>query len=112
MLAIVNIVAGAFITLPESSFDLASAFDAVYFWYLTGRFSQIHKALKDGGIFLIVNSDDGELREDKRWVKLIYTTKISCTREDLEEALKQAGFSSVRSYHHETKPWIAVLAVR
>jgi hypothetical protein len=32
------------------------------------------------------------------------------TVEEIEEALKEAGFSKVKSDHHESKPWITVIA--
>ena len=97
------------ITLPEGSLDLASAFETVYFWPgLKECFLQVHKTLKDGGRFLIVNEADGEDGSNEKWEKII--DMRTYTRAELEDALKQAGFSSVSTHHHETKPWIAVLA--
>ena len=32
------------------------------------------------------------------------------TAEDIEKALKSADFSAVNTDHHESKPWITVLA--
>lgn len=32
------------------------------------------------------------------------------TVEEIEDALIKAGFSKVNTNHHETKPWIAVIA--
>ena len=87
----------------------AGAFETVYFWPgLTECFSQVYKTLKDGGHFLIVNEADGEDGTNEKWEKIIDMTTY--TRAELEDALKQAGFSSVSTHHHETKPWIAVLA--
>ena len=32
------------------------------------------------------------------------------TAQEIGAALKAAGFSEVKSYHHPSKPWITVLA--
>ncbi|WP_196803054.1 hypothetical protein [Butyrivibrio sp. MC2013] len=32
------------------------------------------------------------------------------TVEEIEQALKAAGFSKVKTDHHKTKPWITVIA--
>ncbi len=32
------------------------------------------------------------------------------TAEEIEEALKSAGFSKVKSTHYASKPWICVIA--
>ena len=46
--------------LPDSSFDLATAFETVYFWRGLDRcFRQIVRILKPGGIFMICNESDG-----------------------------------------------------
>ena len=38
-------------------------------------------------------------------------TDMKCyTIEDIEEALKSAGFTKVKADHHKSKPWITVLA--
>lgn len=34
------------------------------------------------------------------------------TRKEIKEALFAAGFSDAGAFHHEKKPWIAVLAVK
>ena len=46
--------------LPDSSFDLATAFETVYFWPGLERcFAQVARILKPGGIFMICNDSDG-----------------------------------------------------
>ena len=74
------------LTLPEEEYDLATAFETIYFWPgLKECFSQVAKVLKPGG--------------------------MKChTIEEIEDALKSAGFSKVKSDHHKSKPWITVIA--
>ena len=53
--------------LPDSSFDLATAFETVYFWPgLEKCFSQVARVLKPGGIFMICNESDGADDTEKK----------------------------------------------
>ena len=96
--------------LPAASFDLASAFETVYFWPGLERcFAQVAGILKFGGIFMICNESDGTDPTSIRYEKIIDGMK-NYTAEEIEAALKAAGFSETTSYHHPSKPWITVLA--
>ena len=96
--------------LPESSFDLATAFETVYFWPgLEKCFAQAAKVLKPGGVFLICNESDGTDPTSLKFESIIDGMK-NYTPQEIEAALKAAGFSQVEIDHHPTKPWIAVLA--
>ena len=96
--------------LPKEAFDLATAFETVYFWPgLETCFRQVAKVLKDGGYFLICNESDGKDATGLRFETII--DGMHCyTCEEIEEALKAAGFSAVTLDHHPSKPWITVLA--
>lgn len=96
--------------LPESAFDLATAFETVYFWPgLEKCFGQAAKVLKPGGYFLICNESDGTDPTSAKFEKIIDGMK-NYTSQEIEAALKAAGFSEVEIDHHPNKPWIAVLA--
>lgn len=96
--------------LPAASFDLATAFETVYFWPgLEKCFSQVAKVLKKGGYFLICNESDGTDAAGKKFENIIDGMRCY-TAEEIETALRAAGFSSVACDHHPSKPWIAVLA--
>ena len=96
--------------LPSDSFALATAFETVYFWPgLEKCFCQVFRVLKPGGTFLICNESDGKDEVSLKYEKIIEGMKIY-TIEEIEAALKAAGFSAVRSDHHPSKPWITVLA--
>ncbi|MBQ3795718.1 MAG: class I SAM-dependent methyltransferase [Butyrivibrio sp.] len=94
----------------NEQYDLATAFETIYFWPgLEKCFSEVNKALKPGGIFMIVNESDGTDKASLQFESIIDGMKCH-TVEEIEEALKEAGFSKVKSDHHESKPWITVIA--
>jgi len=96
--------------LPAGAFDLATAFETVYFWPgLEKCFAQVAKVLRPGGYFMICNESDGTDATSLKYEKIIDGMK-NHTVEEIEAALKAAGFSEVRSDHHPSKPWITVLA--
>ena len=72
---------------PAESFDLATAFETIYFWPgLEKCFTEVARVLKPEGAFLICNESDGT-----------------------DETAK-TGFSQITSDHHPSKPWITVVA--
>ncbi|MBQ8930341.1 MAG: class I SAM-dependent methyltransferase [Oscillospiraceae bacterium] len=92
------------------AFDLATAFETVYFWPgLETCFAQVARVLKPGGWFMICNESDGTDAAGLKYEKIIDGMKTH-TVEEIEAALKVAGFSEVKSDHHPGKPWITVLA--
>ena len=96
--------------LPEGKYDLATAFETIYFWPgLEKCFGQVAKVLKPGGYFLICNESDGTDATGLKFEKIIDGMKCH-TVEEIESALKNAGFSKVKSGHHKSKPWITVIA--
>ena len=96
--------------LPAGTFDLATAFETVYFWPgLEKCFGQVAKILKPGGVFMICNESDGTDPASLKFEKIIDGMK-NYTSEEIEAALRAAGFSEVTSDHHPSKPWITVLA--
>ncbi len=96
--------------IPAGSFDLATAFETIYFWPgLEKCFAQVAKVLKPGGYFMICNESDGTDPTSLKFEKIIDGMK-NHTVVEIEAALRTAGFSEVMSDHHPSKPWITVLA--
>lgn len=96
--------------LPLEKYDLATAFETIYFWPgLEKCFSQVAKVLKTGGKFLIVIESDGTDKVGLKYEKIVEGMKCH-TKEEIETALKKAGFSQIESEHHKNKPWLAVIA--
>ncbi|MBR1553761.1 MAG: class I SAM-dependent methyltransferase [Oscillospiraceae bacterium] len=96
--------------LPEGEFDLATAFETVYFWgNLETAFAQVYKILKQDGFFMIVNESDGTDEASLKFEQIIEGMKCY-TVEQIADALKKAGFSRCKTEHHPEKPWIILLA--
>lgn len=98
--------------LPSDTYDLATAFETIYFWPgLEKCFREVCNVLKNGGVFMIVNESDGTDDTSLKYEKIIEGMKCY-TIEQIESALKAAGFSSVTADHFERKPWICLIAVK
>ena len=96
--------------LPDGTYDLATAFETVYFWPgLEECFKEVARILKDGGLFLISNESDGEDSASLKFEKIIEGMKCY-TPEQISDALKKAGFSEASIAHHPNKPWITVIS--
>jgi len=98
--------------LPIDTYDLATAFETIYFWPgLEKCFTEVYRVLKPGGVFMIVNESDGMDDASLKYEKIIDGMKCY-TIEQIGAALKAAGFSEVTSDHYDGKPWITVIAVK
>ena len=109
-----NVQQANVISLPfeDKHFDLATAFETIYFWPgLEKCFAEVARVLKPGGTFLIVNESDGFDAASQKYEKIIDGMR-TYSPQKIESALKAAGFSKVEINHFESKPWIAVTAVR
>lgn len=94
----------------DGSFDLATAFETVYFWPgIEACFTEVCRVLRPGGTFLICNESDGTDKTGLKFEKIIDGMKCH-TVEELSSALKAAGFSNVSVDRFANKPWITVLA--
>lgn len=92
----------------DNTFDGATAFETIYFWPdLLKAFSEIHRVLKPGGIFLLVCEASDP--SDTTWTDRIDGMKVY-SGEELKARLETAGFSPV-SVNKNEKGWICVTAV-
>ena len=102
---------GSVAELPFAAlrFDLATAFETVYFWPdLPQCFREVFRVLRPGGVFFICNECGGENEKDDRWTEII--EGMTVYREgQLWEALRQAGFSGVQTHKNE-KGWLCAIA--
>lgn len=107
-----TVVQGNVASLPfeGASFDVATAFETVYFWPgIETCFAEVCRTLKPGGTFLICNESDGTDETGLKFEKIIDGMKCY-TAEEIEAALRAAGFGEVHADNHPDKPWLAVVA--
>ena len=96
----------------DGAFDLATAFETVYFWPgPTDSFREVYRTLRPGGVFLIVNEADGEDPQANKWLSIIDGMRIF-NRSQLVGFLTEAGFSNVIVDQDAKKHWLCVLAIR
>lgn len=107
-----RVVLGDVSSLPfdAEEFDLATAFETVYFWPDLRRcFREVCRVLKPGASFLICNESDGTDEATLKYTKII--DGMNCyTQDQLTDALAASGFSEIGTRHHPVMPWITVLA--
>ena len=107
-----TVVQGNVAKLPfeDGIFDLATAFETVYFWPgLEHCFSEVCRILKPGGTFLICNESDGTDDTSLKYENIIEGMKCY-TIDELSSALKASGFTEVKSARYDGKLWITVIA--
>ena len=96
--------------LPADTYDLATAFETIYFWPgIEQCFTQVFAILRSGGTFLICNESDGNDAAGKQFEGMIEGMRCY-TSEEIAVALKAAGFPVVACWHHTSKPWITIIA--
>ena len=100
------------IPFPDAACDYVSAFETVYFWPgLAKCFLEVNRVLKSKGTFLICNESDGTNAADEKWTKMINGMKIY-TSEQLVAALKEAGFTEIKTYSNIKNHWISIVATK
>ncbi|WP_311376272.1 class I SAM-dependent methyltransferase [Anaerococcus lactolyticus] len=96
------------IPFDEKTIDIVTAFETIYFWKdIEACFREIHRVLKDGGEFLIVN--EGAYREHKnikKWADMLNFEVYS--PEYLTNILTSIGFAC--EYHLDNKSHLAFIA--
>jgi ubiquinone/menaquinone biosynthesis C-methylase UbiE len=108
------VVRGSVDALPFSAetFDLATAFETVYFWPdIERNFAEVRRVLTMGGRFLIVNEDDGLTGNNEKWEKII-DGMHTYTPDELRLHLTAAGFKEITIKQESAKHWLAVTAVK
>lgn len=94
----------------DASFDLATAFETIYFWPgPLESFKEVYRILQPGGIFMIVNESDGENNAEEQWSKKVEGIRVY-TKMQLIRILKEAGFSEFSVDQNTSKHWLCVIA--
>ncbi len=96
----------------DNQFDFVTAFETVYFWpEIAECFRGVHRVLKDGGRFVIVNEDDGLTGNNEKWEKLI-DGMHTYTPDELRSLLSAAGFHDITIHPDEQHHWLCVTAMK
>jgi ubiquinone/menaquinone biosynthesis C-methylase UbiE len=101
----VNIQQASVTDIPfqEDFFDIITAFQTHYFWPdLETSIKEVFRVLKKDGSFLIT----AEL------YKINYHMKSYKTKEEIEQLLKNAGFTVVHIYENVNKNWICINGIK
>ena len=95
------------IPYPPGYFDIATAFETLYFWRdLDGAFAEVLRALKPGGTFLIANHQADPERAE--WTDVVDNMTIR-GEEEITARLARAGFAEIAARRSE-KGWLCVIA--
>ncbi len=98
------------LSFADASFDLATAFETIYFWpSILESLKEVRRVLQPGGHFLICNETDGTKSTDREIEEEIKGMTMYPVA-DILDLLYQAGFSYVRVGRHPTRHWIVFLA--
>ena len=91
---------------------MATAFETVYFWpEIEKSFAEVRRILSPGGIFLIVNEDDGLSGNNEKWEKMIEGMH-TYTPDELRTHLAAAGFRDVAVHRNESKHWLCITTAK
>ncbi|MBQ7543325.1 MAG: class I SAM-dependent methyltransferase [Synergistaceae bacterium] len=94
----------------DGRFDLATAFETIYFWPGLERcFAEVRRILRDGGHFVIVSESDGK-DKPSMWFKQYIDGMNTYTPPEIETALRSAGFRDIKTEHHPKHSWIVIIA--
>lgn len=106
-----EILLGDVSALPfeNERFDVATAFETVYFWPGLERcFAEIYRVLRPGGVFLVANESTGEDEVVKTFAKVIEGMR-PYTAAEIRDAMAHAGFIDIRAEVDEKKHCLAMV---
>lgn len=95
------------IPYKDAMFDVATAFETVYFWpNIQENFKEVNRILKPNGHFMIC-CEEGDPDNDKWSEKIKGMTVYSIIQ--LANALKSAGFTIVKAEQKQNSKWICLI---
>jgi SAM-dependent methyltransferase len=96
--------------IDDESYDIASAFETVYFWPdISETFREVYRIIRPCGQFMIAQGTDGNHPDDEKWLATVEGMKVY-TAPELEKCLLDAGFESVESRVKENDYILVVIA--
>lgn len=96
--------------IESESYDLATAFETIYFWPDIGEtFKEVSRIIKPNGRFMIAQGTDGNHPDDEKWLSTVEGMCVY-TAAELEKYLLDAGFARVESHVKEDDYILVVIA--
>lgn len=100
------------IPLDDESYDVASAFETIYFWEdLNKSFGEVYRILKHNGQFMIACDTDGNNPNDQKWKNLLDDVNVY-TRDELESILKEVGFRDIEVHHKKEEYLLTIISTK
>lgn len=98
----------AALPFPDSTFDLVTACETIYFWPdLVNNMREVRRTLKRNGVFMV------SCELDTKWMAFPWTKIIDMRvyyRDEIAHAMEAAGFTKVRVLRRPgLKGWICVI---
>ena len=98
------------IPLAREIFDLATAFETIYYWpSFDACLVEILRVLKPGGTLVIGNEMNGESESDREMEHAVGAMRIY-TGDELRMFLKDAGYTHIRVRHDDQRRFLCVAA--
>lgn len=96
--------------LADASFDIATAFETIYFWpSISDSFAEVRRVLRDGGRFMICNEADGLDERTQIWVDRIGHGMRIYGPEEIVSLLCTAGFVDIDVHRRPEHNWLCVI---
>lgn len=99
-----EIVEGSVSQLPfkDNTFDIVTGFETVYFWPdIVNDLKEVRRVLKDDGIIFICNEAIPKEGDERQKELMEFLDMNIYSEDELDEYLRQAGFSDVLSFLKE-----------
>lgn len=96
----------------DETFDIATAFETIYFWPdFINDLKEVNRVLKEGGFIFICNEAVYHEGEMDKYDDLVELLDMKIYSEDvLEKSLKTAGFEDFKAYFNNENDWICIIA--
>ena len=107
-----TVVGGNAVQMPlaKEIFDLAFAFETIYYWsMLAGGIAGAYGVLSPGGMVVIANELDGLSPADDQLAHALGTMRVY-TPQEIETSLTDAGFTDINVYHDEQRRFLCLTA--
>ena len=106
------VVGGNAVQMPlaRDIFDIAFAFETIYFWSsLDSGIAEIYRVLKPGGMIVIANELDGQEASDKELARAVVGMRVY-NADEIKTGMSEAGFTNVTVHHDEQRHFLCVTA--